>query len=232
MAAFRTVELNVTFYRLPRREVFEGWRARSPHDAVLTVKASRYLTHVKRLREPEEPVARLLDRAAGLDGKLGPVLVQLPPDLRADPEALARTLAAFPPSVRVAVEPRHDSWWTSDVREVLTTYGAALCWADRRDLPLTPLWRTAAWGYLRLHESSTAPWPLYRRETLAAWAQRVTETWRDDEDVVVYFNNDPGCAAVDNAVTFAEEVRRLGRAVTRVPPRPAHVCEPLPGRDQ
>lgn len=228
LAAFRTVELNVTFYRLPKREVFSGWRERSPGDAVLTVKASRYLTHVKRLREPEEPVARLLHRAAGLGDKLGPVLVQLPPDLQAAPEALARTLACFPPSVRVAVEPRHASWWTTEVREVLTAYGAALCWADRRDTALTPLWRSAGWGYLRLHESSTPPWPLYRPEALARWAERLAGTWRDDEDVYVYLNNDPGCAAVDNAVTLAEEVRRLGRTATRVPERPPYVCEPLP----
>lgn len=154
--------------------------------------------------------------------------MQLPPDLRVAPDALARTLACFPPFVRVAVEPRHDSWWTPEVRDVLATYGAALCWADRRDAALTPPWRTANWGYLRLHESSTPPWPLYRREALAAWAQRLAATWRDGEDVYVYCNNDPGCAAVDNAVTLAEEVRRLGRTATRVPERPPFVCRPLP----
>src|SRR6188472_1703183 len=81
---FRTVELNVTFYRLPPAATFAGWRTRSPDDAVIAVKASRYLTHIRRLREPQEPVARLMGRAAELGPKLGPVLVQLPPDMRAD----------------------------------------------------------------------------------------------------------------------------------------------------
>src|SRR3954454_6333454 len=116
MDDFRTVELNVTFYRLPKAEVFAGWYDRSPHDAVITVKASRYLTHVKRLRDPAPSVAMLLERAAPLQEKLGPVLVQLPPDLPVDVDALDATLRAFPRSVRVAVEPRHESWWTDGVR--------------------------------------------------------------------------------------------------------------------
>src|SRR5438309_8008782 len=106
MRDFRTVELNVTFYRLPEAEVFAGWYGRSPRDAVITVKASRYLTHIKRLRDPQPSVSMLLDRAAPLRDKLGPVLVQLPPDLPSDVDALDDTLRAFPRDVRVAVEPR------------------------------------------------------------------------------------------------------------------------------
>lgn len=214
---FATVELNVSFYRLPRREVFAGWRSRSPADAVITVKASRYLTHIRRLREPAEPVRRLLDAAGGLGEKLGPVLLQLPPDLRADPAALEETLACFPAGVRVAVEPRHASWWTEDVRRLLTDRGAALCWADRKARPVTPLWRTADWGYLRLHEGAARLRPFYGRRSLLTWAERIASAYADGEDVFVYFNNDPGCAAVDNAITLAAEVRRLGRSATRVP---------------
>src|SRR3954452_1306835 len=123
---FATVELNAPFYRLPERTTFEAWAARTPEDYLFAVKASRYLTHIRRLREPEEPVARLMDRASGLGTKLGPVLVQLPPNLPASPEALATTLAAFPAGVRVAVEVRHPSWETSEVQDVLTSAGAAL----------------------------------------------------------------------------------------------------------
>src|SRR5919206_4004276 len=104
MRDFRTVELNVTFYRLPRAEVFAGWYDRSPADAVITVKASRYLTHIKRLKDPQPSVDMLMERVAPLGRKLGPILVQLPPDLRADVEALDNTLAAFPAGVRLAVE--------------------------------------------------------------------------------------------------------------------------------
>src|SRR3954452_3574747 len=145
MRDFRTVELNVTFYRLPRAEVFAGWHARSPQDAVITVKASRYLTHIKRLRDPSPSVAMLLERAAPLREKFGPVLVQLPPDLAVDVDALDATLRAFPRSMRVAVEPRHPSWWTDAVRRCLESHDAALCWAVRKGA-ITPLWRTATWG--------------------------------------------------------------------------------------
>ena len=233
---FRTVELNVSFYRLPKREVFAGWRERSPSDAVVTVKASRYLTHIKRLRDPKASVALLMERAGALGDKLGPVLVQLPPDLTVAPEALAETLDAFPAGTRLAVEPRHASWWTDEVRSVLADRNAALVWADRKSRPLGPLWRTADWGYLRLHEGVADPWPNYGRRALASWAERLARTYSATEDAFVYFNNDPGCAAVDNAVTFAEEVDRIGVPRTRVPAvRPAIVrpdgrvpADPLP----
>ena len=149
---FGTVENNGTFYRLPARDTFAGWRDRTPDDFVMAVKASRYLTHVRRLRDPAEPVRRMLDAFQGLGGKLGPVLLQLPPTLSADPALLDDCLARFPADVRVAVEPRHPSWWTNAVRAVLTARGAALCWADRRGQPVTPMWRTAGWGYVRFHE--------------------------------------------------------------------------------
>jgi uncharacterized protein YecE (DUF72 family) len=217
MHDFRTVELNVTFYRLPRIEVFAGWHTRSPNDAVITVKASRYLTHIKRLRDPQPSVDMLIQRVAPLREKLGPILVQLPPDLTIDVDSLDATLSAFPPSVRVAVEPRHLSWWTDELRQCLEAHDAALCWADRRGA-ITPLWRTASWGYLRFHEGAHDPWPFYTDAELDAWAGTVTEIFPDPrEDVYVYFNNDPGCAAVDNAITFAQQVRARGGAVSRVP---------------
>jgi uncharacterized protein YecE (DUF72 family) len=214
---FRTVELNVTFYRLPKAEVFAGWYARSPGDAVITVKASRYLTPVKRLRDPQPSVDMLLDRVRPLREKLGPILVQLPPDLSADVAALDETLRCFPSGVRVAVEPRHESWWTDDLRRCLELHGAALCWADRRGA-ITPLWRTADWGYLRFHEGRHDPWPFYTDAELDGWADTVTSTYpADGEDVFVYFNNDPGGAALVDAITFAGQVAGRGRAVTRVP---------------
>lgn len=217
MRDFRTVELNVTFYRLPKSEVFAGWYDRSPADAVITVKASRYLTHIKRLRDPKPSVDMLMERIRPLRRKRGPILVQLPPDLQVDVDALDATLRAFPRNTRLAVEPRHESWWCDDVRRVLERRGAALCWADRAG-PITPLWRTADWGYLRFHEGAHEPWPFYTPDELEAWAERVVEAFPDDAaDVYVYFNNDPGCAAIDNAITFGQQVAGSGRAVTRVP---------------
>jgi len=207
---FPTVENNGAFYRLPRPETFVDWRARTPAGFVMAVKASRYLTHVRRLREPAEPVGRLLTALAGLGDRLGPVLLQLPPTLRADAGALDDCLAEFArqaPSaglgpVRVAVEPRHDSWWTDDIRVLLTRHQAALCWADRLGRPLTPLWRTADWGYLRFHEGAAQPWPRYGQQALRTWAGRITSTWPSGADMFAYFNNDQHGAAVRDAEAF------------------------------
>ncbi|MDH6491503.1 DUF72 domain-containing protein [Streptomyces sp. SAI-127] len=199
---FPTVEINNAFYRLPARETFEAWRKRVPGDFVVAVKASRYLTHIKRLKDPEEPVHRLMSHAEGLGPRLGPVLLQLPPTLRSDPELLDACLACFPTSTRVAVEPRHESWWTPETRKVLETRGAALCWADVRARPVTPLWRTADWGYVRFHEGRAQAWPHYGRRSLETWAERIEKTWSGNEDVYVYFNNDPNGAAVRNAQLF------------------------------
>ncbi len=214
-AHFATVEINNAFYRLPSRETFEAWRERVPADFVVAVKASRYLTHIKRLRDPEEPVGRLLRHASGLGERLGPVLLQLPPTLRADAGLLSACLSCFPPGVRVAVEPRHASWWTPAVRSVLELHGAALCWADVRARPASPLWRTADWGYVRFHEGIAQPWPRYGRRALATWLLRIAATWPDDADVYAYFNNDPGGAAVRNARLFARTAPGVGLHPTR-----------------
>jgi len=213
-ARFHTVEVNNAFYRLPERPTFEQWRERTPADFCFAVKMSRYLTHVKRLRDPAEPVARFLDRAAGLGDKLGPVLIQLPPTLRADLAALDETLGQFPSGVRVVVEPRHDSWFTDDCRRLLERHAAALCWADRKGRSLGPLWTTASFGYLRLHEGRARPWPRYGRRALASWVARLN----DVPEAFVYFNNDPGGAAVIDAAVFAGIAARQGVPATPTPP--------------
>ena len=224
-SSYLTVENNASFYGLPAGQTFAGWRARTPGDFVMAVKASRYLTHVRRLRDPEEPVARLLGAAALLGPKLGPVLLQLPPDLQAEPALLDACLTAFRRAplpghgpLRITVEPRHSSWWTEEVRQILAAHGAALCWADRQGRAVAPLWRTAGWGYLRFHEGTAEPWPCYTDQDLRIWAGRVRQAWPPDADVYVYFNNDPGGAAVVNSATFAALARDAGLTVTRTPP--------------
>jgi uncharacterized protein YecE (DUF72 family) len=211
---FPTVEVNNAFYRLPERSVFERWRSQTPEGFVVAVKVSRYLTHIKRLQDPAEPVTRLVERADGLGDRLGPYLLQLPPNLRVEVERLDACLGRFPPGSRVAVEPRHESWWTDEVRDVLVRHGAALCWADRRSRALTPLWVTADWGYLRLHEGTASPWPSYGRRALAGWLDRITDAWPAGADVFVYFNNDQRAAAVRDAAAMARAVARRGRAVS------------------
>jgi uncharacterized protein YecE (DUF72 family) len=211
---FSTVEVNAAFYRLPKLSTFEGWRQRTPPGFVMAVKASRYLTHILRLRDPEEPVKRLMAAAEGLGDRLGPVLLQLPPTMRAEPDLLAACLDTFPRHVRIAVEPRHPTWWTPEVQEVLTARNAALCWADRRGEPVTPLWRTADWGYVRFHEGAAEPWPDYSQETLRTWLKRIADAWPSDADVFTFFNNDPNGAAVRNALTFGELVSNLRSPAT------------------
>jgi uncharacterized protein YecE (DUF72 family) len=225
---YMTVENNGTFYRLPSRETFEGWRLRTPDDFVMAVKGSRYLTHVRRLQDPAEPVARLLGAAAGLGPKLGPVLLQLPPTLTAEPGRLDACLGEFreawpavrgdgPPVLRIVVEPRHESWWTDEVREILAGHDAALCWADRLGRPVTPLWRTASWGFLRFHEGAADPWPRYGEKALRSWVDQIKEAHLTRADVYVYFNNDPGGAAVVNSAEFAALARQAGLIPTRTP---------------
>lgn len=215
---FDCVEVNNAFYRLPERSVFESWCEQTPAEFVVAVKVSRYLTHIRRLRDPAEPVARLVDRAAGLGDRLGPYLLQLPPTLRCEPERLDECLSCFPPSARVAVEPRHESWWTDEIRELLTRHRATLCWADRESRPITPLWVTADWGYVRLHHGAAQPMPSYGRHALGTWLDRIHDAWplqgtaSTSPDVFVFFNNDHGGAAVRNARTLVRMAHNRGLA--------------------
>ena len=210
---FDTVECDNAFYRLPEKGTFQKWAGQLPDGFVMAVKASRFLTHVKRLNDPAEPVQRLMDRCDGLSDRLGPVLLQLPPTLRVDRGKLEATLACFPPTTRVAVEPRHDSWFTDDVRSVLSDRGAALVWLDRRGKMLAPLWQTASWAYVRLHEGVAAPRPSYGDAALRAWLRRIDESFTGDGEVFCYFNNDRGAAAVRNAVALRRICAQPSRAL-------------------
>lgn len=218
--SFDTVEVNNAFYRLPAAEVFARWRDATPDGFEVAVKASSYLTHNKRLRDAAEPVHRLMERASHLGTKLGPVLLQLPPTMHADPARLDEALSYFPEGVRVAVEARHATWDVDAVFGVLAARGAAWCVADapwRR----WPLVRTADWGYLRLHEGRATPHPCYGSRALRTWAERIASTWGRGEDVYVYFNNDTCACALRDARVFGEVCAKLGMAPTRVPARGA-----------
>jgi uncharacterized protein YecE (DUF72 family) len=214
---FQTVESNNAFYMLPAAKTFEGWERRTPADFVMALKVSRYLTHIKRLADPEEPVRLLVERASNLQTKLGPALIQLPPSMKIDTGRLRASLAAFPKTWRVAVEFRHDTWYTPEVEAILVEFGAALCHADRQRV-LTPLWRTTDWGYVRFHDGLAEPRPCYDEPTLVRWVQWIAERWSRDQDVYVYFNNDPRACALRDAQVFAAACERAGLAPTRVPP--------------
>ncbi len=209
---FGTVEVNSVFYRLPERETFAAWARQTPEGFTMAVKASRYLTHLRRLREPQEPVDRLVDRLEGLGSRRGPVLLQLPPDFRAAPDRLDETLACFPEGMRVAVELRHPSWFVDQTWELLSSRGAAFCLVDRRG-PKAPLHVTASWTYLRLHEGRASPSPCYGRKALESWLGRLEDLCPPGGDAYVMFNNDERCCAVHDASLFASLAEAAGLTV-------------------
>ncbi len=213
---FAAVEVNATFYRLPRRATVEGWRDRTPADFVIALKASRYLTHVRRLRDPIEPIRRLMATVEPLGERLGPVLLQLPPGMRRDLDTLDRALRRFPAGVRVAVEPRDGSWFDDGTRALLERRGAALCLVDRLGRR-APDWRTADWGYLRLHEGRASPRPCYGRSALDGWARRLAGLFAPGDDVFAFLNNDAAGCAPRDARVLARRLRAVGLEPTRVP---------------
>ena len=213
---FATVELNNSFYRLPEKANFARWRDQTTDDFVFAVKMSRFLTHLRRLRDPEAPINLFMERAAGLGEKLGPILIQLPPRMPADVERLNAALDRFPKHVRVAVEFRDDSWFEDPVRAVLERHGAALCLADSPHRK-TPTWRTTDWGFVRFHEGRALPIPCYGEQALATWAQRIASLWPPEADVFCYFNNDFRACAVRDAITFASLGQQAGLQPSRVP---------------
>lgn len=203
---FPAVEVDNTFYRLPEAKTFAAWANATPSTFRFAIKASRYLTHVKRLRDPAEPVARMLAHARPLGQKLHVVLVQLPPNLRLELDRLSELVDAFPRGLRVALEPRHPSWFTDAVYARLHDAGWALCLTDRRST-IGPLVATTDWCYVRLHEGRASPRPCYGRRALASWWDRIRACFGDDPRGYVFFNNDPGGCAVVNARSFARLTR-------------------------
>ncbi len=196
---FETVEVNATFYRLPRAETVARWARETPADFCFAVKASRYLTHVKRLQGLPEGIERLEGRIAPLrdSAKLGPILWQLPARFHRDEERLASALADLPPG-RHAFEFRHASWFADDVYSLLRTHDVALVVADRAPDPPSPWLDTATWSYLRFHHGR-ARGGNYSARQLEEWARRIADA---TGDVYAYFNNDWHGYAVHNAQTL------------------------------
>jgi uncharacterized protein YecE (DUF72 family) len=212
-SVFPSVEVNNTFYRLPERSTFERWAGTVPDGFVFAVKASRYVTHVRRLLDVGPSIELLLDRAAALGDRLGPILFQLPPNLPRDAERLERCLAQLPAEVRAAFEFRHRSWLTPEIFELLDANGAALVWPDRpRARAVLPV--TGGWIYARFHQGRVAS-PGYPTAKLRRWAERLVAA--DADRSYLYFNNDTGGAAVHDARTLMALLRSRN-VVVRPPP--------------
>jgi uncharacterized protein YecE (DUF72 family) len=193
------VEINSTFYRFPKEQLLASWRDAVPDGFTFVLKAARTITHLRRLNNAAEPIGWFFGNARGLGDRLGPVLVQLPPNMKKDVLRLTDFLPLLPAGVRVALEFRHESWLDEEVFAILRAHGAALCavHGEQRDSPLVA---TADWGYLRLRDVA------YADDVLDGWVERVrTQPWRE---VFVFFKHEDEGAGPRLAARFLERFSR------------------------
>jgi uncharacterized protein YecE (DUF72 family) len=202
---FSTVEINTTFYRLPPVRTFVDWRVAVPGSFTFAVKASRFITHIKRLRLSRGPVRRLVVRARGLGRRFGPILFQLPPNFGPDEPRLERFLNQLPPRHRYAMEFRQDGWHRESVYRLLRRRGVACCISDGPAIPLRVV-RTASFVYVRFHGPGGIGAGLYGNSALRRWAAELRALCREGT-AYVYFNNDEAGYAVENATRLTDLLR-------------------------
>lgn len=195
---FDTVELNNTFYRLPQKEVFDAWKNKTPDDFLFVVKASRYITHMKKLHDPTESTASFLEHVSFLEEKLGAVLFQLPPFLKVDLVLLEAFLKSLPQGMRFVLEFRNASWYHETVYQLLEKFNCAFCIYEL-DGHQSPIISTTDFIYLRLHGPGNKYQGSYTDDTLKQWANRCRQ-WANSKDVFVYFDNDEQGYAAFNAM--------------------------------
>jgi uncharacterized protein YecE (DUF72 family) len=204
---FSTVELNNSFYRLPSEEAFANWRDSSPANFAFAVKVSRFITHIKRLKDSEQPVDTFLSRAKILKQKLGPLLYQLPPSMHRDDGRLESFLSILPRGLKHTLEFRHQSWVNEGVFEILRRHNVGLCVFDMPGLSC-PLAVTADFAYIRFHGSTGLYSSCYSDGELADWARRLAGLTSEVKEVYIYFNNDAEAFAVRNAMTLGDYLER------------------------
>jgi len=189
-SAFDTVEVNSTFYRLARREAVAGWVEQTPPAFLFAVKASRYLTHVKRLVDIAGGIERFYEPLSPIvdAGKLGPVLWQLPENFHRDDARLEGWLELLPAGMH-AIEFRHESWFAPPVLDALRSRGVALVTGDHPERPFQTLDATASWRFVRFHYGSRGRAGNYSATEIGMWARRIAQ-WRRRDEVFAYFNND------------------------------------------
>lgn len=205
---FPTVEINYSYYQLPPRKTFEMWRRKAPAGFLFAVKASRYLTHMKKLKDPGEPLQRLMEHAGGLGRKLGPVLFQFPGGWKLNLDRLRefmRALGAYPRG-RYAFEFRNQSWLCADVYACLREHPAALCLPVGWGIPLD-IQLTANWTYVRFHGGRRTPF--FEDDELEPWANRLRDWRAQGIDSYSYFNNDTLWQGRPAAIANAHRLREL-----------------------
>lgn len=199
---FNTVEINNTFYRLPTKEIFINWKNAVPEDFLFIVKASRFITHMKKLKDPVESIEAFMDNVAELKEKLGPILFQLPPGWEINIERLADFLKKLPTQFRYVFEFRNQTWYTEEVYALLRKYNCAFCIYELAG-HLSPVITTANFVYLRLHGPGNKYQGSYSDEILNQWAAYCRK-WSAGKDVFVYFDNDEAGYAAFNAIRLKE----------------------------
>lgn len=208
--SFSTVEINNSFYRLPTREALETWASRVPADFVFSVKASRYITHMKKLRDPASSAARFLGRVKHLGDRLGPILFQLPPRWRFNEARLAAFLEALPAGRRYAFELRDPSWLNESAYRLLKSHNAACCIYELAGFQ-SPERLTADFVYVRLHGPGAAYEGSYDSATLDRWAEKIRTWSRAGLAVYCYFDNDERAYAPRNALELGGLLSGCGR---------------------
>jgi len=196
--SFKTVELNGTFYHLPLDSTAKTWYRSTPRDFVFSVKASRFITHIKKLKDAREPLERFLKWSALLKEKLGPILFQLPPHWGMDGDRLESFLKLLPKRRPFVFEFRDPSWFCEEIYQRLRHYQAALCIYDREGL-VSPFVLTAPWVYVRFHGPEPRYHGDYSPAALKLWARRIRQWLADRKQVFAYFNNDYQGYAPKNA---------------------------------
>ena len=200
---FHTVEINNSFYQLPPVKTFESWRDSTPDGFFFAVKASRYMTHMKKLKDPEEPVKRFFANVRGLGKKTGPILFQLPPHWKCNPDRLESFLEALPGTNRYTFEFRDGSWWTNEVYELLSRHKAAFCIYDLAGQQ-SPKEVTASFVYVRLHGPEGAYQGRYGPKRLGGWMGAFAAWARQGKEVYCYFDNDQAGYAAQDALRMVE----------------------------
>jgi uncharacterized protein YecE (DUF72 family) len=203
---FQTVEINNSFYKLPEESTLEAWKETVPPGFIFAAKASRYITHMKKLKDPRPSIATFLDRIAVLGDKLGPILFQLPPRWSCNPERLRNFLAALPGKFRFAFEFRDPSWINDQTCRALAEHGAAFCIYEIAGY-LSPKEVTADFVYIRLHGPGGAYEGSYDTRTLAGWAGAISAWAAQGKEVFCYFDNDQAGFATQNALELQELLR-------------------------
>jgi len=203
---FGTTELNGVFYRMPSPKAVQSWREQTGKDFVFSWKASRYITHWKRLSDTSVDSLKLLEqRVSQLGEKAGPILFQLPPRFQVDHDRLARFIKLLSRKRRYTFEFRHQSWYTASVSRLLRDNNIALCISDHHDAP-APWERTADFIYVRGHGPKGQYKDHYRSETLRQWAEQFLKWRRRGYDVFVYFDNDQKSAAPADALHLKQQI--------------------------